>query len=278
MKMSHCHCIQSQTQASLIWVRCGLGSRSTGRQPGVAMPHWDSSKQACYHSVKEFIELPRGQAQPRVCNAVAGFDTGEVMNTLLALPVAALIGVGSLVFTASDAEAQRRGIGAGGGYRGTAVGGGYRAGYRGAYRAGYRGAYRGAAYRGGYYGNRYYGGRALAAGVGLAAGAAYGSGYGYGYGSGYGYAAPAAYDYNTNGGYNDASYATTTYSGSAFCDPGTVSGYPQTVYYGTPASTYYGGSGYYGGSYYGRPVVRAGIRRAAYYNNRPVVGHYGRRW
>lgn len=217
------------------------------------------------------------------------------MNALFALPVAALIGVGGLVFTASDAEAQRRGIGAGGGYRGGAVGVGYRAGYRGAavgggyrggyggaYRAGYRGAYRGAAYRGGYYGNRYYGGRALAAGVGLAAGAAY-YGYGNGYGYGYGYAAPASYGYNDNGGYSDASYATTTYSGSAYCSPGTVSGYPQAVYYGTPASDYYGGSGYYGGGYYGggyygRPVVRAGIRRAAYYNNRPVVGHYGRRW
>ncbi|WP_176733439.1 hypothetical protein [Bosea sp. BIWAKO-01] len=206
------------------------------------------------------------------------------MNALLALPVVALVGIGSLAFTASDAEAQHRGIGAGG-YRGTAVGGGYRVGYRGAYRAGYRGAYRGAAYRGGYYGNRYYGGRALAAGVGLAAGAAY---YGRGYGSGYGYAAPAAYGYNTNGGYSDASYATTIYSGSGYCDPGIVSGYPQNVYYNTPPSTYYAGSGYYGGGYYGgsyygggyygRPVLGAGIRRAAYFNNRPVVGYYGRRW
>jgi len=210
------------------------------------------------------------------------------MNTLLALPVAVLMGLASLVFTAGEAEAQRRGVGAGGGYRGgavgvgyrtgyrgAAVGGGYRGGYGGAYRAGYRRAYRGAAYRGGYYGNRYSGGRAVAAGVGLAAAAAY---YGYDYGSSYRYAAPAVYGYNYNGGYSDASYATTTYSGSAYCDPGTVSGYPQAVYYGTPASTYYGGSGYYGGGYYGRPVVRAGIRRAAYYNSRPVVGHYGRRW
>ena len=211
------------------------------------------------------------------------------MNTLLALPVAALIGLAGLVFTASDAEAQRRGVGAGGGYRGGAVGIGSRAGYRaaavgGGYRGGYggayRGAYRGAAYRGGYYGNRYYGGRALAAGVGLAAGAAY---YGNGYGYGSGYAAPAAYGYNVNGVYSDAPYAATTYSGSACnCNQGTVSGYSQPVYYGTPASTYYGGGyyggGYYGGGYYGRPVARAGIRRAAYYNNRPVVGHYGRRW
>lgn len=162
------------------------------------------------------------------------------MNTPLALPVAALMGFASLVFTTSDAEAQRRGVGAGGGYRGgavgvgsragyrgAAVGGGYRGGYGGAYRAGYRGAYRGAAYRGGYYGNRYYGGRALPAGVGLAAGAAYyGNGYGYGSGYGYaapaaygsGYAAPAAYGYNVNGAYSDGPYATNTYSGCACSD------------------------------------------------------------
>lgn len=205
---------------------------------------------------------------------MVGFFTGEAMNTLLALPAAALIGLTTLVFSSSDAEAQRRGVGAGG-YRGNAVGVGHRAGYRGAYRAGYRGAYRGAAYRGGYYGNRYYRGRAVAAGVGLAAGAAY-YGYGHGYGSSYGYAAPAdygsgyaapaVYDYYVNSGFSDGSYATATYSGCGCSNRVSASLYPQHACYGTPVSTYYGRSGYYGGGYYGRPVVRAGVRRAVYHN------------
>ncbi|UZF92350.1 hypothetical protein [Bosea sp. NBC_00550] len=196
------------------------------------------------------------------------------MIKLLPIHVAALIGLGCFALTSSDAEAQyRRGIGVG-------YYGGYRGGYYGGYRGGYYGGYRGG----------YYGGRAVAAGIGFVAGAlATAPAYGYGY------ATQPTYGYYGNGGYGTTSYRT-IYSGSEYCQPATVTGYPQAVYYNTSAPTYYGGGGYYGRGYYGRgyygrgyygrPVVRhyayqnrrAAIGRAAYYNNRPVVGHYGRRW